>query len=467
MKSIIVLLAVAGIGWGQQAITFSAPAPSGVVNTSAQVVGNRGNSTYYYWVIPRFPIGLGANPVFAQVINAPTQLTGTNYVQVSWTPVPNAINYDVLRTTGPTIPSPCTCLIRSATTVVSFADNTSAPSVYTYTPANPATGTIYLDNTTGPAPAITTSAINPATGTQSTVDSNGNLGVNGYLMVGNSNPLSLPPLGGFLPGEIWAGSNLTNIPAAGTGAINATSYTGITTNPSMTYNDGNPFRSVFGASIFPTVVGNTGMQELGGTFTGPTWNSSGTTVTLSALDIGPTLQQGTATSMLGIDVTTSITGGSTTNVAGISIQPTNLSGGTIANNNYGLQLYDQSNVTVTGKSYNLYSTGEKANNHLDGRIETSGILTVGTKFTVTGCSPTATLGGATAGSFHSGSTATCTFVITMGGATGFTAPNGWACSGNDINAGTSLHQNATTTTTASITGAVTSGDVINFACQAY
>ncbi|MFZ3343379.1 MAG: hypothetical protein WA213_21050 [Terriglobales bacterium] len=93
----------------------------------------------------------------------------------------------------------------------------------------------------------------------------------------------------------------------------------------------------------------------------------------------------------------------------------------------------------------------------------------GTKFTVSGCSATTTVGGASAGQFDSGTTGTCTVTITFNGATGLTAPNGWYCApANDFTTpADSLKQTASTTTTATLSGTTVSGDVINFGCTAY
>lgn len=101
-------------------------------------------------------------------------------------------------------------------------------------------------------------------------------------------------------------------------------------------------------------------------------------------------------------------------------------------------------------------------------VQTAGVISTGTKFTVSGCSATATSGGATAGIYTSGTTGTCTTVITMNGATGLTAPNGWSCYGNDITTPADLiGQSASTQTTATLKGTTISGDVINFGCIGY
>lgn len=104
---------------------------------------------------------------------------------------------------------------------------------------------------------------------------------------------------------------------------------------------------------------------------------------------------------------------------------------------------------------------------LAGHLTTSGDLSAGTTFTVTGCSASSPVGGAAAGSFASGSTAICTFVITIDGATGLTAPHGWACAASDITTGTAMPQSATSATTCSVKGATTSGDTVVFQAKGY
>lgn len=87
-----------------------------------------------------------------------------------------------------------------------------------------------------------------------------------------------------------------------------------------------------------------------------------------------------------------------------------------------------------------------------------------TTFTATGCTNSTLVGGATTGSYHSGTTGTCTVVVT----TGLTAPNGWACFANDLTTtADTIKQTASSATTATLAGTTVSGDVINFGCMAY
>lgn len=107
-----------------------------------------------------------------------------------------------------------------------------------------------------------------------------------------------------------------------------------------------------------------------------------------------------------------------------------------------------------------------------GALTAAGLISGGTKFTASGCSNGTTLGGATAGTLLSGTTGTCTIVITMNGATGLTATNGWICDALDRTTVPALFtglmmQTATSATTATISGTTVSGDLIAFKCIGY
>lgn len=98
----------------------------------------------------------------------------------------------------------------------------------------------------------------------------------------------------------------------------------------------------------------------------------------------------------------------------------------------------------------------------------AGIASEGTKFTTSGCSVSATVGGATAGTYTSGTSGTCTVTITMNGATGQTAPNGWACYAQDVTTPADAQTQTTTTATAAvISGTTVSGDIVRFHCLGY
>jgi hypothetical protein len=97
------------------------------------------------------------------------------------------------------------------------------------------------------------------------------------------------------------------------------------------------------------------------------------------------------------------------------------------------------------------------------KVQAAGYQSKGTTFTASGCSNTTLVGGASAGSYDSGTTGTCTVTITMGNS--LTAANGWVCHVWDITTNTDAQkETAYTTTTVTFSGTTVSGDVIAFGC---
>ena len=92
-----------------------------------------------------------------------------------------------------------------------------------------------------------------------------------------------------------------------------------------------------------------------------------------------------------------------------------------------------------------------------------GIAMTGTAATLSGCSYSGQVGGATAGKFISGTTGGCTVTIT----TGSRAPNGWSCYASDLTNNNLIRQSGSTATSCSISGTTTSGDTINWAAIAF
>lgn len=99
----------------------------------------------------------------------------------------------------------------------------------------------------------------------------------------------------------------------------------------------------------------------------------------------------------------------------------------------------------------------------------SGLASIGTKFTASGCTNGTTVGGATAGKMTIGQNTACTVVITMGGAAAVTSATGWACTAYDQTAvpAVAIRQTASTTTTASLLMTTATNDVVTFACIGY
>lgn len=93
------------------------------------------------------------------------------------------------------------------------------------------------------------------------------------------------------------------------------------------------------------------------------------------------------------------------------------------------------------------------------------LVSTGATFSVSGCTPSAELGGATAGTFITGYTGGCTAVVTMGASA--TAPHGWSCSGSVLATTNLLVQTAYSSTSASLYGTVSPGQTVIFSCQGF
>lgn len=125
-RLVLAVLAVCSIAAAQNnSISFAAAPPQLATGLRANVVGAGGQTTYYYWVTARYPIGvtMPAGPV--RVVNAANVLAAPNSVTVAWTGAAGATGYDVIRLTTPTFPQTGTCVncvIASNTAATSFSD---------------------------------------------------------------------------------------------------------------------------------------------------------------------------------------------------------------------------------------------------------------------------------------------------------------------------------------------------------
>lgn len=104
---------------------------------------------------------------------------------------------------------------------------------------------------------------------------------------------------------------------------------------------------------------------------------------------------------------------------------------------------------------------------LGGQTTAPAFTSGGTKFTISGCSAGTTIGGASVGSFVSGTTGVCTATVTINGATGLTATNGWSCWSSDETTGNLFRQTSSTATTATFSGTTVTNDVVAFGCVGY
>jgi hypothetical protein len=123
-------------------------------------------------------------------------------------------------------------------------------------------------------------------------------------------------------------------------------------------------------------------------------------------------------------------------------------------------------TTLCRNAAGIVEIGSGTSCNTVGSLILGGVISEGTAFSASGCSNSTHTGGSTAGSFHSGTSGTCTVTVTMGNS--LTAPNGWACSVWDTTTTTDIITETTfTTTTAVFSGTTVSGDVIIFACHGF
>lgn len=114
------------------------PALVPVSTVNAQVIGNGGSATYYYWIVARYAAGNATPSNYALVISAPSTLSASNRVRVTWAGVAGATGYDVLRTTTAQLPNGSALIGRSlnqATT--SYDDTGGAMLAYTVSTLRP------------------------------------------------------------------------------------------------------------------------------------------------------------------------------------------------------------------------------------------------------------------------------------------------------------------------------------------
>jgi hypothetical protein len=119
----------------------------------------------------------------------------------------------------------------------------------------------------------------------------------------------------------------------------------------------------------------------------------------------------------------------------------------------------EGSLKVYGQAlFNLLTAGLPVYSDSSGNIKQ-----LKTQATYSGCSNSTPTGGATSGTIKSGTTGTCTIVITLNGATGWTAPTGWNVLVKDETTLTdNVIETASNATTVTISGTTVSGDVLRW-----
>lgn len=147
--------------WSQEQVTFSASAPPSPSTVGASAQGARGGTSLYYWVIARYPGGASsATMAIAFSTVGGGNLTGSNFVRVSWAPAAGATGYDVLRSDTPVFPATpncaaCAVVLNTASTSVD--DTGGALSAYPpggLSSAVPVTASLTINNRDAASPHV-------------------------------------------------------------------------------------------------------------------------------------------------------------------------------------------------------------------------------------------------------------------------------------------------------------------------
>lgn len=145
----------------QSQLTLTTPAPPPIVSVGANYTGGGNyNTPIYYWAVVRYPSGaaIPTGPAIANGTPGSSNLNATHLVTISWTSMPNATGYDVVRSDTPNYPAPCnTCAVVLNTALTSITDTGNLLS--DYPPAglgsvSAATATMTVNNSSEALPFI-------------------------------------------------------------------------------------------------------------------------------------------------------------------------------------------------------------------------------------------------------------------------------------------------------------------------
>jgi hypothetical protein len=207
------------------------------------VVGVGGQTTYYYWVTARYPVGVTVPAGPARAVRAANVLAAPNSVIVRWSPASGATGYDVIRLTTPQFPMTGTCVgcvVASNTAATQFSDIGGAvvnwPTVGTVI-AGQAAAAITLNNRDYAVPTLVFSGASVIMGgyTPSTMlysNAAGNVTAtaaptNGQILIGST---GLVPVLGSIAGTA---NQITVTPGAGAIALSTPQDIATTSGPTF------------------------------------------------------------------------------------------------------------------------------------------------------------------------------------------------------------------------------------------
>jgi hypothetical protein len=185
-----------------------------VTQANVAIVGNPGTSTYRYWLVANYTFGQAPISHMFKLSNAPTVLSGSNYVSV--TPVyPLGATVDLLRTTGDTPPSGTgNYAVSTGNTSGAILDQGGALTSYTVAPISPVPYGLCLSNqVTGAAAGHLILGVGPPDNCNTLVADLSLAGAGGSITGGGT--------GAFLPEWTGAGAStaLGNSPILDLGVI--------------------------------------------------------------------------------------------------------------------------------------------------------------------------------------------------------------------------------------------------------
>lgn len=182
-------------------VDYFTGSPSPVRDVGYSIIGKKGSTIYFYWVIANYSWGSVPPRAPLMVTNAPDVLSATNAVSLSWlSPSPQIVSYTVLRTTTNQFPGTSSNTAVVINTLNQFEIDTGFPPLasVTISPIPAMRAVVYLDGT-GPVP-ILVSTVGQQVAGDLTVSGDINL-ISGSAFPGGSATIGsiTTPDGGTLP----------------------------------------------------------------------------------------------------------------------------------------------------------------------------------------------------------------------------------------------------------------------------
>lgn len=143
-------MAVHGQGVGVNTAVVSTPAPTGVNSVYVGSTGVTQQTSYCYWVVAVYNVGMASPISSACTTQANATLTSSNYNTITWSsPGPSVTGYWVVRSTGSTFPGTGTIAVNSSVlsaTTFSQTDQSNTLNAFTFSPAGYAYYSIGVNN---------------------------------------------------------------------------------------------------------------------------------------------------------------------------------------------------------------------------------------------------------------------------------------------------------------------------------